>query len=286
MTNTTDAPENTVIIPYPPSRSQLRAQRCSVLKTLYIEPGTLPDYLCLSRYHYRQTALGPIAGIWTVRSRITSPYIENEPIAVIVYTYPAPNLAVRNIATRKFFCRSDKSQGLTRLNQHVRCISRIIVEPRWRGLGLASWLVRATMPVMDVAMIESMASMGRFHPFLDNAGMRPYCPPKDLASEKLIATLVSLNIERQLWHDPDTVQVRMDCLLEKQARLLERAIKSFLGRFGKRRNMMWSIERTTFILEHLRLAQSQNPRRRIETVKYPNCGSRMRKSNIKDEKSK
>jgi GNAT superfamily N-acetyltransferase len=251
MTNTTDAPENTVIIPYPPSHSQLRAQRCSVLKTLYIEPGTLPDYQCLSRYHYRQTALGPIAGIWAVRNRMTSPYIQNEPIAVIVYTYPAPNLAARNIATRKFFCHKDRAKGLAQLNQHVRCISRIIVEPQWRGLGLASWLVRATMPVMDVAMIESMASMGRFHPFLDNAGMRPYCPPEDPASKHLAATLVSLNIGRQFWHDPDAVQVRMDCLLEKQARLLERAIKSFLGRFGKRRKMMWGIERTTFILEHL-----------------------------------
>jgi hypothetical protein len=237
--------------PYPPSQSQLRAQQELRLKSLHIEPGTLADYQCLSRYHYRQSALGPIAGIWTVRSRVTSPYIHNNPIAVIVYTYPAPNLAARNIATGKFFCGRDKSKGLMRLNHNVRCISRIIVQPQWRGLGFASWLVRATMPVMDVAMIESMAAMGRFHPFLKNAGMRPYCPPQDPAAEKLIAVLESLNIGRDIWHDPDRVQLKMDCLCEMEADKLERRIKPFLSRFGKRRKMLWSIERTTFILEHL-----------------------------------
>lgn len=250
---------------------QEKHRRYSAIKALYIEPGTLADYQHLSHYHYRRSALGPIAGIWTVRSRIASWYIQNEPIAVIVYTYPAPNLAVRNIATRKFFCRPNKPEGLTLLNHHVRCISRIIVQPQWRGLGLASWLVRATMPVLEVAMIESMALMGRFHPFLENAGMRPYLPPQDPAADKLIATLESFGIPREIWHDPDKVQIRMDCLFEKEAQLLERAITAFLSRFGKRRKMMWGIDRTTFILE--RLAQSWmyfawlNPKIPVERLK-------------------
>jgi hypothetical protein len=251
MTNTTTTSDDTINAPYLPSRSQVHGQRKLLLKSLYIEPGTLKDYQDMSHYHYRQSALGPIAGIWTVRHRIRSPYVMDEPVAVIVYTYPTPNLAVRNIATRKFFCRKNKSQGLSLLNSHVRCISRIIVNPQWRGLGIASWLVRATMPVMDVAMIESMATMGRFHPFLERAGMRPYCPPQDPVAEKLIAALESLNIGRNFWHDPDKVQLKMDCLFEKEARRLDRAIKAFLGRFGKRRKMLWSIERTTFILEHM-----------------------------------
>jgi GNAT superfamily N-acetyltransferase len=230
---------------------QKKHRRHNPIQSLYIEPATLADYQRLSHYHYRRSALGPIAGIWVVRSRIASWYIENEPIAVIVYTYPAPNLAVRNIATRKFFRRSNQSEGLALLNRHVRCISRIIVRPQWRGLGLASWLVRATMPMMDVAMIESMAAMGRFHPFLEKARMRPFTPPTDPAARKLIATLESLHIGRDIRHDPDTVQIRMNCLSEKKAQLLERAIKAFLGRFGKRRKMTWGIDRTTFLLEHL-----------------------------------
>jgi GNAT superfamily N-acetyltransferase len=230
---------------------QEKHRRHNLIQSLYIEPGTLADYQRLSHYHYRRSALGPIAGIWTVRSRIASSYIQNEPIAVIVYTYPAPNLAVRNIATRKFFCRPNQSEGLALLNRHVRCISRIIVEPRWRGLGLAGRLVKATLPKLEVAMIESMAVMGRFHPFLEKAGMRPYCPPQDPAADKLIATLESLGIGRECWHDPDAVQLKMDCLFEKEARMLERAITAFLGRFGKRRRMMWGIDRTTFVLERL-----------------------------------
>jgi hypothetical protein len=238
-------------IPHPATRDKNHSQYCSVLKSIYIEPGTLRDYQSLSHYHYRQNALGPVAGIWVVRSRITSWHIQDEPIAVIVYTYPAPNLAVRNIATRKFFCRSNKSEGLSLLNRHVRCISRIVVQPQWRGLGLAGWLVKTTMPILKVAMIESMALMGRFHPFLEKAGMRPFTPPTDPVAGKLIATLESLNIPRNIWYDPDTVQIRMNCLFEKEAQRLERAITAFLGRFGKRRKMTWGIDRTTFILERL-----------------------------------
>jgi GNAT superfamily N-acetyltransferase len=268
MTNTTVTPDDTAIIPYPPSRSKIQAQRCSLLKSLYIEPGNVSDYQGLSHHHYRQSAPGPIAGIWAVRRRITSPYIQDEPAAVIVYTYPSPNLAVRNLATRKFFCRRNRAEGLGLLNRHVRRISRVIVDPRWRGLGLASWLVRATMPVMDVAMIESMAVMGRFHPFLEKAAMRPYAPPQDPAAQTLTALLESLNMGRDLWHDPDAVQLRMDCLFEKEARRLDRAVRAFLGRFGKRRKMLWSIERTTFVLEHLTQQWTYfawlNPKHRVD----------------------
>ncbi|MBM4102622.1 MAG: hypothetical protein FJ263_01025 [Planctomycetes bacterium] len=224
---------------------------CSVLKHLCIERGSMQDYHHLARFHYRCSALGPTAGVWVIRNHKPSRYDSNELVAVIVYTYPAPNLAVRNVITQNFFARPDKAAGVSLLNRHVRCISRVIVDPRWRNLGLASWLVRQTMPLLNVVMIESMALMGQFHPFLEKAGLRRFIPPQNPKTEKLIAAMESLNIKRDIWYDPKKVQARIAGLSSKETQWLELRINAFLGRFGKRRYQSPGLERTAFILEHL-----------------------------------
>jgi GNAT superfamily N-acetyltransferase len=253
-------------IPHPAAADKSNTKFCSVLKHLYIEPGIIQDYHQLARFHYRCTKLGPIAGIWAIRYRtqgkqglvrsadrqvVPVPAFQCEPVAVIVYTYPAPNLAVRNRITQNFFARPDKAAGVSLLNRHVRCISRVIVDPRWRNLGLASWLVGQTMPRLNIAMIESMALMGHFHPFLENAGMRQFIPPQNPKTEKLIAAMESLNIKRDIWYDPNKVQAKIDALSNKDTQLLNRRINAFLGRFGRRRHQSPGLERTAFILEHL-----------------------------------
>jgi GNAT superfamily N-acetyltransferase len=241
----------TLAIPHPAAADKSTAKYCSVLKHLYIEPGTMQDYHQLSRFHYRSSTVGPTAGIWVIRNRRPSRYDSDQPIAVIVYTYPAPNLAVRNIITQNFFARPDKAAGVSLLNRHVRCISRVIVDPRWRGLGLASWLVAQTKTLLNVAMIESMALMGHFHPFLEKAGFRRFNPPQNPKTEKLITTMELLNIKRDIWYDPKKVQAKIAALSKKDTQLLDRRINAFLGRFGRRRYQSPGLERTAFILEHL-----------------------------------
>lgn len=271
MTISNTVLQNIASIPHPAANEKRYSSYRSIIQSVYIEPGTLKDYEYLSHYHYRTAKLGPIAGIWVIRSRGYFRHIESKPVAVIVYTWPAPNLAVRNLVTRKFFCKRNKSEGLKLLNSHVRCISRVIVDPQWRGFGLAGWLVKNTMPLLDVPMIESMALMGCFHPFLAKAGLRPFLPPADKTTQKLIATLESLNIGSEVWHNPDLVQTKMDCLFEKEATLLDRRIHAFLGRFGKRRKMMWGIERTTFVLQRLSNQWMYyawlNPKRKVAGLK-------------------
>jgi hypothetical protein len=239
------------MIPHPAAANKSNTKYCSVLKHLDIEPGLIQNYHQLARFHYRCSTVGPTAGVWVIRNRKPSRYDSDQRVAVIVYTYPAPNLAVRNVITQNFFARPDKSAGVSLLNRHVRCISRVIVDPRWRNLGLASWLVRKTMPLLNVAMIESMALMGQFHPFLENAGLRRFIPPQNPKTEKLITAMESLNIGRNIWYDPKKVQTRLDALSNKETQLLELRINAFLGRFGRRRYQTPGLERTAFILEHL-----------------------------------
>jgi GNAT superfamily N-acetyltransferase len=239
------------MIPHPAAADKSNSKYCSVLKHVYIEPGTIQDYHHLARFHYRCSALGPTAGVWTIRNRKPSRYDSDKPVAVIVYTYPAPNVAVRNAVTQNFFARPDKSAGVSLLNRHVRCISRVIVDPRWRGLGLAAWLVGETKTLLNVAMIESMALMGQFHPFLEKANLRRFNPPQNPKTEKLITAMEKLNIGRNIWYDPKKVQAKIATLSNTDTQLLELRIKAFLGRFGRRRYQTPGLERTAFILEHL-----------------------------------
>ena len=68
-------------------------------------------------------------------------------VGVIVYIMPAPSLELRNVATGGVFGGlGDRGMQLQMVNENIRCVGRVIIEPRYRGLGLSSWLVKETMP--------------------------------------------------------------------------------------------------------------------------------------------
>ena len=140
-------------------------RKCSVTKKLRIVRGSLEDYKELSHYHYRDSRLTVYAALFALR-------FADETIGVIVYTMPSPGLELRNIATGNLFTGFDRAPHLALVNKNIRCIARLIIEPRFRGLGLASWLVRETMPQMYVPIIEALAVMGLVNPFFEKAGMK------------------------------------------------------------------------------------------------------------------
>ncbi len=58
------------------------------------------------------------------------------------------------------------------VNQNIRTISRVIVHPQFRSLGLASRLVRCACTEATTRYVEAFAVMGRVHPFFEKGGMR------------------------------------------------------------------------------------------------------------------
>ncbi|MFZ9033780.1 MAG: hypothetical protein ACO21J_07500 [Anaerohalosphaeraceae bacterium] len=45
----------------------------------------------------------------------------------------------------------------------MACIQRVIIEPRYRGLGLANWPMTETMPLGRTVRVEAASVMGRVH---------------------------------------------------------------------------------------------------------------------------
>jgi hypothetical protein len=206
-------------------------QSCSVCENLQIVSGCLKDYRLLSRYHYCGSHTGPISAIFVLK-RIGY----KMPIGVIVYSSAPAVLELRNIATGHIFSGLDRSTQLELINTNIRRISRVIIEPRFRGLGLASRLVCETMPLINVPIVEAVAVMGWINPFFERAGMKAYKAQPSVASMQFVEALSIIGIDQ---------------LNESKARFIEFQIRYFLKNQGRRRDMPPGLERTRYILTKL-----------------------------------
>jgi len=219
---------------------------CSVCENLQIVSGCLDDYRRLARYHYRDSHLGPASSIF-VLSRAGG----KTPVGVIVYSNAPAVLELRNIATGNVFAGLDRSTQLELFNANIRRISRVIIEPRFRNVGLASRLVRETMPLINVPIVEALAVMGWVNPFFKKAGMKAYKAKPSAASVQFIEALSIIGVEQAELLDPLQVQRKFDRLGDCEARFIEHQIRLFLKNHGRRRDMPPGLERTRYILTKL-----------------------------------
>jgi hypothetical protein len=219
---------------------------CSVCENLQITPGCLDDYKQLARYHYLSIHLGPVSAIFAL-SRAGCEI----PVGVIVYSNAPVVLELRNIATNHVFARLDRSTQLSLINTNIRRISRLIIEPRFRGLGLASRLVRETMPLVNVPIVEALAVMGWVNPFFERAGMKAYKAKPSEASVQFVEALSIIGIEQAELIDPELVEQKLERLGNSEARFIEHQIRHYLKNHGRRRDMPPGLERTQYILAKL-----------------------------------
>jgi len=227
-------------------------RRCSVTRKLRIVRGSLEDYKELAHYHYRNSRLGPFAAIFALKGdSVLAARAGTKAIGVIVYTMPSPGLELRNIATDNLFAGFDRATHLALVNKNIRCIGRVILEPRFRGLSLASRLVRETMPQMNVPIIEAMAVMGLVNPFFERAGMTAYTARMPARCVQLTEALSTVGIEKGELLEPQKVQQKIEQLQGTEAGFIEHQIKTFLQSYGKSRNSRAGLERTRFVLSKL-----------------------------------
>jgi len=225
---------------------------CSVCKKLQVVPGNLDNYRELAHYHYRDNHIGPFAAIFTLKpDPLLAIRSGAKTVGVIVYTMPTPALELRNIATANLFAGFDRPTQLALINQNIRCISRVIIEPRFRSLGLASRLVRETMPQMGVPIVEAMAVMGLVNPFFERAGMKAFTANMPARCVQLPEAFSLVGIEKRELIDPQKVQQRLDTLQKSEAQFVELQIRDFLQSYGQRRYMPPGRQRTRYILTKL-----------------------------------
>ncbi len=159
--------------------------------------GRSSDYFALEHFHYLPRRPATYADVWVViyhendaLYRAALDFGDHDPreslwrnaahredmhppsrvVAVGVLSFPsfrsAPRERVLNLTDLSHRPR------LRFTNDHLRTISRVVVHPQFRGLGLASELVRKLIETCPTRYVEASAVMARVHPFFEAAGMR------------------------------------------------------------------------------------------------------------------
>lgn len=141
-------------------------RECSILKDVVIERGTTKDLRSLEFWHYKGELRGYIDKIYCAKLR-------DKTIGVVAYTLPHLALKARFKAFPHLteLWRKSRKGYLNHINKAFRRLARIIIHPKYRGIGLAVKLVKETMPLLDVPYVECIAVMAKYNPFLEHAGM-------------------------------------------------------------------------------------------------------------------
>ena len=161
------------------------AKERSLLREISIEKGCFADFLRLSEFHYRGAKRFPVLRVFrAVRRGFVA--------GAIVYSPPPIHCWGRRYA----FSRLPR---LRELNRYFANISRVVVHPRFRMIGLGVRLVRETLGLVGRAYVETSAVMARYNPFFERAGMKKIDvkePNQDLL--KALKLLEALGFRREL----------------------------------------------------------------------------------------
>lgn len=164
------------------------APRVPVRDELHVEVGTIEDYHALSRWHYR-------AGAPAVPRRVLRAVHEREGlIGVLVTAMPTLNARWRSLVWPGRYEGLTPRERATRLNADLRCIARVVVDPRVRATGVATRLVRAYLAKPETPGTEALAAMGAACPMFSRAGMREYLLPPAPADARLLDALERLGL--------------------------------------------------------------------------------------------
>ena len=130
---------------------------CSLVKEMHVEEGSRQDYKKLARFHYRNTRIPIPIKIFALKHG-------DKTVGVIVYSFSPIICFGRKQAL-------GKTMHVQELNRNFANISRVVLHPKYRTIGLGARLVRETLPLVNLPYVETMAVMARYNPFFEKAGM-------------------------------------------------------------------------------------------------------------------
>ncbi|MEM1540828.1 MAG: GNAT family N-acetyltransferase [Candidatus Bathyarchaeia archaeon] len=187
-------------------------KECSLVREMHIEEGCFDDWRKLAHFHYRSHKVaGPRKIFRLVRGE--------ELCGVIVYCYPPPTAFGRRLVLPKM--------SMKELNEKLSVISRVVVHPKYRTIGLGSKLVKETLPLVGTPYVEMPAVMAKYNPFAEKAGMQKIAeqpPPKQAI--KIADVLHKLGFNIHLLGSEKYVLSKLQSLSEKEIETIKEA---FIG---------------------------------------------------------
>jgi GNAT superfamily N-acetyltransferase len=193
---------------------------CSLVKEMQIAEGSMTCWRALAGFHYRSHRVPAPRKIFVLKRG-------QELCGVIVYSYPAVTCFGRRLMLRKM--------GMKELNGKLSNISRVVVHPKYRTIGLGSKLINDTLSLAGTEYVEMSAVMAKYNPFAEKAGMNKVVmqePPKEAL--KVLQVLEKLGFDRELLGSARHVSETMQGLSQIQVAELKSTFARFRHtRFSK-----------------------------------------------------
>ncbi len=196
------------------------AKECSLVKEMRIQEGTTEDWRKLAGFHYRSHKIAGPRKIFCLKRG-------EELCGVIVYCHPPPTCFGRRLVLPKM--------SMKELNEKLSTISRVVMHPKYRTIGLGVKLVRETLAKAGTPYVEMPAVMAKYNPFAEKAGMRKIAeqpPPKEATAIARVLSQLGFNIH--LFESEKYVQNKLQSLSKEEIKIIKEAFaKHSHARFMK-----------------------------------------------------
>lgn len=193
---------------------------CSLTKEMTVQEGCKDDWLKLSTFHYRGHNVA-------VPRKIFKLVRGEELCGVIVYSYPPPACYGRRLVLPRM--------SMQQINEQLSIISRVVVHPKYRSIGLGAKIIRETLPLVGTPYIEMIAVMAKYNPFAEKAGMEKIAQQESVSSVRnILQDLSALGLNLQLLGSEHYVSQKIESLGGEQFEQLKAAfIKNKHPRFKR-----------------------------------------------------
>ena len=194
------------------------------LEDLHLSLGSMADYGALKEHHYKSGRPATATRVLTLThtrhtpsDRFTETPANRQPVAVLVESLPSLACTMRNYALNDRYGNWLPPRArATLINREIRLISRVVVHPCWRGIGLAVRLVKSALQTQTTLYTEALAAMGRVSPFLERAGMTAYPRPRHEYDDRLIEAMHFIGLEHTDLSATDRVNSHINVLSAPQ----------------------------------------------------------------------
>jgi len=142
--------------------------------------GKVSDWPYFARWHYRGHGLGPVRRVNLLKHG-------DEKVGICIFGFGPLTSAQRN---RVFGLGGKMSSARAEvINRNFACVSRLVLDPRYRGAGIGGWFLRSACEAAPWPWIELISEMANLVPFYKTAGFvqagrSEGKPPFDYARDK------------------------------------------------------------------------------------------------------
>ncbi|PVX24543.1 MAG: ABC transporter ATP-binding protein [Candidatus Bathyarchaeum sp.] len=196
-------------------------KECSIKKEMHIKKGTRSDYKKLAHFHYRDSRIFAHHKIFVMKR-------ETETVGAIVYSSPPLAVTGRRQAI-------GKKMTIQEINNKIIRISRVVIHPKYRTIGLGAKIVKETLPLAEKPYVETIAVMAKYNPFFEKAGMNKIAQTTPNPQViKAVEKLRKLNFNPVFLTSEKTNQNKLQQMTQKQLNQVKEAIKEITGIYRKR----------------------------------------------------